>query len=249
MFPEIPAEELITALDDLVDDLLWEAAINGPPVDALVVAERLGLVVAADDRLASRARFVRLGGSDRSRAGQGTIVVGPAQRPERQQWAVAHEIGESVAHQVFARLGLRQCDIQPSTRESVANLLAQRLLLPRRWFAPDGRECDWDLLALKEQYATASHELIARRMLEMQPAVVITVCDQGHVKWRRGNSASRPPRLLSGELDAWQEVHITGLPVDVPLDAAANGLTSVRGWPVHEPGWKREILRSEVAEV
>ena len=36
---------------------------------------------------------------------QATIVVGPAERPEREQWAVAHEIGESVAYRVFDALG------------------------------------------------------------------------------------------------------------------------------------------------
>src|SRR6476660_6712591 len=133
MIHEIPDEELSTALDACVDDVLWEAAIEGPPVDAAMVAGRLGLIVAADNRLPCRAQFVRLGAPAAANGGQGTIVVGPAERPERRQWAVAHEIGESIAHHVFARLGLRPRTIAPEDRECVANHFAQCLLLPRRW--------------------------------------------------------------------------------------------------------------------
>ncbi|MEX2316485.1 MAG: ImmA/IrrE family metallo-endopeptidase [Pirellulales bacterium] len=249
MLNEIPDEELSAALDACVDDVLWAADIDGPPIDADLVAERMGLVVAADDRLACRGRFVRLGELAAASGGQGLIVVGPAERPERRQWAVAHEIGEAIAHRVFERLKVRLEMVLPEVREWVANQLAQCLLLPRRWFAADGHALDWNLLELKERYATASHELIARRMLQMRPPVVITLCDQGHVKWRRATSANRPPRLLPEELDALQKTHVTGLPVDESLDSAATGLERVRVWPVHEPGWKREILRSDVAEI
>ena len=108
MLPEIPAEEFAAALDACAVELLWEAAVEGPPVDAELVAQQLGLVVAQDDTMPCRGRFVRL--TDRAFAapGQGTILVGQAGRPERRQWAVAHEIGESVAQRVFAKLGLRR---------------------------------------------------------------------------------------------------------------------------------------------
>jgi hypothetical protein len=85
-------------------------------------------------------------------------------------------------------------------------------------------------------------------MLDMRPPIVITVCDHGHVTWRRGNTAGRPPRVAPDEHDAWQQTHVAGLPVEASLDPATTGLIRVRCWPVHEPGWKREILRSEVVE-
>jgi hypothetical protein len=135
-----------------------------------------------------------------------------------------------------------------NARELAANRLASSLLLPSRWFARDGRAFDWDLVELKDRYATASHELIARRMLEMAPPIVITLCDQGRVIWRRGNVGSHLPRLLPEERDAWQLAHITGLTVDDTLDSLSTGLDRVRAWPVHEPDWKREIIRSDIAE-
>jgi hypothetical protein len=247
MFSEISEDELAAALDACASEVLWEAGIAGPPVDAVAVADGLGLVVARDFAMSCRGRFVRLAERQGCGTGQGTIVVGEAERPEREQWAVAHEIGESVAYRVFERLGVDFDEAFPMARERVANRLASCLLLPRRWFAADGRELDWDLAALKERYATASHELIARRMLEMRPPVVVTVCDLGRVHWRRSNVTARPPQMLPEEMALWRQVHETGLPAEDALDPEA-GLSSVRCWPIHEPDWKREILRSAIAE-
>jgi hypothetical protein len=67
------------------------------------------------------------------------------------------------------------------------------------------------------------------------------------VHWRRGNLSNYSPALLPEERSVWKEAHGTGLPADADLDAET-GLQSVRCWPIHEPGWKREIMRSEVAE-
>jgi Zn-dependent peptidase ImmA (M78 family) len=247
MLSEIPEDEFAAALDACASEVLWEAGVTEPPVDALIVAEGLGLVVARDFAMPYRGRFVRLAEREGRGGGVGTIVVGEAERPEREQWAVAHEIGESVAYRVFERLGVAFDEALPTARELVANRLASCLLLPRRWFAVDGRELEWDLLALKDRYATASHELIARRMLEMRPPIVITVCDLGRVHWRRSNATARPPAMLAEEKDVWRAVHDTGLPAEEMLDAET-GLSLVRCWPIHEPGWKREILRSEIVE-
>jgi hypothetical protein len=198
--------------------------------------------------MAHRGRFVQL--ADREGddgGGQGTVVVGVAERPEREQWAVAHEIGESIGYRVFDRLGVAFDEALPTARELVANRMASALLLPRRWFVIDGHELDWDLLELKERYPTASHELIARRMLEMRPPIVITICDQGRVHWRRSNVTARPPDLLPEEAALWRAVYKTGLTMCETLDSET-GLQEVRCWPVHELGWKREIIRSEIAD-
>ncbi|HEX2476238.1 MAG TPA: ImmA/IrrE family metallo-endopeptidase [Lacipirellulaceae bacterium] len=247
MLSEIPEDEFAAALDACAAEVLWEAGVLEPPVDAHVVAKGLGLVVARDYCMPCRGRYVRLAEQDSHGGGQGTIVVGVAERPEREQWAVAHEIGESVAYRVFERLGVAFEDALPATREVVANRFASALLLPRRWFASDGRDLDWDLIALKDRYDTASHELIARRMLEMRLPIVITICDLGRVHWRKSNVSARPPAMLPEEKAVWQEAHQTGLPAWERLDAEC-GLESVHCWPIHEPDWKREILRSEVAE-
>jgi Zn-dependent peptidase ImmA (M78 family) len=247
MLSEIPADEFAAAMDACASELLWEAGVNEPPVDTLLVAERLELVVARDVVMPYRGRFVRLADQEGHGGGRGTIVVAAAERPEREQWAVAHEIGESIAHRVFDRLGVSFDESLAAAREQVANRLANALLLPRRWFAADGLDLDWDILELKQRFYTASHELIARRMLDMRPPIVITICDHGRVHWRRSNATTRTPDMLDEERDIWQVVHRSGLAAGDTLDGET-GLERVRCWPIHEPDWKREILRSEIAE-
>jgi len=218
MLAEIPIDQFAAALDACAAGVLWEAGVQQPPVDAMLVAERIGLVVARNDAMVCGGRLVQLADPRGGSVGQGTIVVGPAERPERRQWAVAHEIGESVAYRVFASLGVRPDDVPENAREQVANHLASCILLPRSWFIADGPPLKWDLVALKQRYSTASHELIARRMLEMPPPIVITLFDLGRVRWRRGNLSARPGRLLSEEAAVWRLAHESSEAASAILD-------------------------------
>src|SRR5262245_41455344 len=117
MLSEIPDDEFSGAVDAVAAEVLWEAGVYEPPVNALNVAEGLQLVVARDYSMPYRGRFVRLASRQRQDGGQGTIVVGEAERPEREQWAVAHEIGESVAYRVFERLGVSFDESLATARE------------------------------------------------------------------------------------------------------------------------------------
>ncbi len=84
------------------------------------------------------------------------------------QWAIAHELGECERHRVFEFLQVDPREAPPAAREAVANHLASRILLPREAFSADATACGWDLPELKSRYTTASHELIARRMLDLR---------------------------------------------------------------------------------
>jgi hypothetical protein len=240
MFPGLTSQELAAGLDAVTAEILDAAGMDGPPVDAAFVARALGVAVATDDRQHGRGRYVRLRGM-RGRQPRPTILLRPEPRPERRQWALAHEIGEHVAHRVFARLGVDPREAAPTAREGVACQLAGRLLLPTAWFARDAELCRWDLLALKARYPTASHELIARRMLELAEPAIITIFDQGQLHWRRSNVPGRVPPPSRPEVECWEVVFRTNRPEEV-----RRGMTTIRGWPVHEEGWKREILRTEV---
>ncbi|MHB1037339.1 MAG: ImmA/IrrE family metallo-endopeptidase [Pirellulales bacterium] len=242
MLPEITSEELDTGLDAVVDQVLIAAGVAAPPVDAVAVARALGIVVAIDDYQQGRARCVRLNDAPSGHARE-TILLRPEPRRERRQWAVAHEIGEVSAGRVFAALGVDPREAPTEARERVANQLAGRLLLPGRWFAADAPACGWDLLLLKRRYRTASHELIARRMLEFSPAVIITVFDHGRIFLRRSNLPGRVPPLLPAERQCWRHAHELNRAKRAAKDACA-----VQAWPIHEEGWKREILRTAIDE-
>jgi hypothetical protein len=273
MLPELTTEEFSAALDEVARMALAHLAQADPPVDALELARRLGLSVTWDERQPGRGRTARLaipgggtatlGGAgavhdfvadiapDRRRKAngfanggtQGAILLRPDPRRERLHWTIAHEIGEIFAHRVFAHLGVDPRETPPNTRETIANQLAGRLLLPRDTFASDARASGWDLLALKERYTTASHELIARRMLDFAPPIIITIIDQGRRTLRRGNLPFRLPAWSELEAEAWRLAHEQLLPV-----ARSAGNRTVQAWPIHEPEWKREIVRTEFEE-
>lgn len=240
MLPEITTEDYSVCLDTVAMEVLDEAGVGGPPVDALALARRLGIDVAWDDRQRGRARYVRLRGEG-GRCPRPTILLRPEPRSERRHWALAHEIGEHVANRVFIRLSVDPRQAAPNARETVATQLASRILLPEPWFAADGSACGWDLFEMKSRYATASHELIARRMLDLVPPVVITIFDQGQLYFRRSNVAGQVPPPSPGEMACWQAAHNRCQPRQ-----ATEGPRAIQAWPIHEPGWRREILRMEL---
>ena len=239
MLSELTQEELSLALDAVAGEAI--SALHGaaPPVDALALAQALRLNVAWDERQSGRGRIVRLS-EFAGTPSRGSILLRPDPRLERQQWAVAHEIGELFANRVFDQLGIDPREAPAGARETVANQLAGRLLLPRAWFAEAGANCGWDLLELKHRFATASHELIARRMLDFPTTIGITIFDNGRRTLRRGNLPNRMPPLVPLERTAWQQAHDSGEPA-----VEADYLCRVQAWPIHEPDWKREILRTE----
>jgi hypothetical protein len=242
MLPEYTREELAAGLDQAAENILAQGGVRAPPVDTFALARALGITVAWDDRQQGRARYVRLK-NRRAGAARATILLRHDPRLERQHWAVAHEIGEHAAAGVFAQWGVEPRETGADAREIVANAMAGRLLLPTAWFAADGAACAWDLMALKARYATASHELIARRMLECRPPVIISIFDQQRIMFRRSNLPGRAPPPSTAEMQCWRDVHFAEHPRRVQA-----GPRLIQGWPVHEEQWKREILRTELDE-
>jgi hypothetical protein len=127
------------------------------------------------------------------------------------------------------------------TGESLANLFAYRLLVPGCWFTTDAPGHDYDVLELKRRYRTASHEVIAWRMLDLPEPSIITILDNDHISRRRSNTWPVRRRLEAPEQECQRYVHYYSRPRVVQ-----EGGWTVHGWPVHQPDWKREILRSVV---
>lgn len=228
-------DETLTRLDLAIGELLADAGVEAPPVDAIALAQRhLGMVVCVDRRQGGRGRLQRAGG-------QPHIYLRPEESVERHQWTVAHEIGEHLKASLLARVGVGPDDALPMTGEALANLFATRLLTPTEWFAGDAAQADYDLLELKARYATASHELLALRLLDLPEPVIVTIVDNDHVSRRRSNAWRVNKKLEPVELQCQRYVNYYSRP-QVLRD---NGWT-VQCWPVHRSDWKREILRSVV---
>ncbi|QDT53378.1 hypothetical protein Pan44_13950 [Caulifigura coniformis] len=229
-------QSLASACDEVAAELLAEAGWGEPPVDAFQLAAELGFEVAFDARQQARGRFKRL-------AGRPTVFLSPDDRPERLQWAAAHEIGESAAYRVFDRLDIDPLLAASDLREQVAAQLASALLLPRRLFEVDVARHDGDVLALKLRFPTASHELILTGQLRLETLMLASIFDHGELTRRRSNGSLAPPPLMTVERQAQLRAHATGRPAEL----TGRGVR-VQAWPVHEAGWKRELLRTTPLE-
>jgi Zn-dependent peptidase ImmA (M78 family) len=235
MFEELPREEVLATVDAIVAELLRAAGAQEPPVDAIQLAQRhLGMVVCLDRRQPSRGRAQRS-------AGRPQIFLKPEPTPERHQWTVAHEIGEHLKPQLLQRLGIDPPQTRAMAGESLANLFAHHLLVPACWFSSDAADLEYDVLELKQRYHTASHEVIALRLLDLPEPAIITIVDNDHIYRRRSNAWPVRKEFEPVERECQRYVNHYSRPA-----VRREGSWTVQGWPVHQADWKREILRSVV---
>ncbi len=235
MLEDLSRDEVVGAVDRMVEELLLAAGVGKPPVDVLALAQRhLGMQICLDRGQRQRGRAQRV-------AGRRQIFLRPEPSEERHQWTVAHEVGEHFKAPLLQRLGVAPGETRAMAGESLANLFAYHLLVPSCWFTADAPACDYDLLDLKKHYRTASHEVIAWRLLDLPAPCAITIVDNDHIYRRRSNAWPVRRRLEPAEQECQRYVHEHGLP-HVVRD---NGWT-VQGWPVFQGDWKREVLRSVV---
>lgn len=243
------------ACDDIVDETLAKMDLDCPPVDAIAVAAAQGVEVVFNRSIFGRARLRELGG-------RRSIVVRPdgveaepvksadgrarSQRnchyqSEATQWAVAHQLGEQMASAVIQRTG-HQGTVRGLMREQIASEFAGRLLLPRRWFFSALEREDGNLVALKEEFATASYELILLGMLRWPEWSTVTILEEGQSPRRFCNEGATRS-WSSVELEAWNRCRRTKRSVDLEED----GLR-VQAWAVHTNERKREFLRTTALE-
>ncbi|MCS6852044.1 MAG: ImmA/IrrE family metallo-endopeptidase [Gemmataceae bacterium] len=233
MFDELPRDEALEIVDRAIAELLAAAGVTEPPVDAIRLAQgHLGMVICLDRQQPQRGRAQRAGGKPH-------IFLRPEPTEERHQWTVAHEIGEHLKSDLLGRLGVPPEATHPWAGESLANLFAHRLLVPTTWLANAARACGFDLIQLKRGFRTASHEVIAWRLLDLPEPCAITIIDNDRITRRRSNAWRLGRQLLPAERDCQQRVRLTGAAETVRRDG-----WTVQGWPIHQATWQREILRS-----
>ena len=218
------------SVEEAVAGCLARAGVSEPPVSASDVARALGVAIVEDRRLATRGRCTRIGATP-------LVVVAAEDRPERREWTIAHELGEILFPEIAACVAGGDV-AEDRLREQVANLFATRLLLPTLWFRSTWQTSGGDLWALKQAFSTASHELIAWRMLDAAPGMIVSIFDQGRLTARRGNCGASRERLFPIETEARQQLATRRSQCKLNRDGVC-----VTIWPVDEPGWQREILR------
>ena len=127
--------------------------------------------------------------------------------------------------------------------QSIPRLLASHLLVPTCWLRTEARDVSFDLLALKERFPTASHEILAWRLLDLPDPCIITIIDNDAIHQRRSNAWRVRKELSPVERQCQRYISKHSRAHEV----REQGWT-VQGWPVHQVDWKREILRSVIDE-
>ncbi|MDB5305898.1 MAG: hypothetical protein JWO38_100 [Gemmataceae bacterium] len=229
-------EDLFDACDRLIAGLLERAGATEPPVDALRVAEdHLGIpveVAEPDEDERGRPR-------PRTRRPTSGIVLSPHMTDEQQQAAAAHGIARTLLPDL-----LRKLDVPPGSESKQAaahfrGLLAARLLVPTRMLRSAMRNCKYEVPALKAVFATATFEMIALRLLDLDDPCVIAIVDDGVVASRRGNTAPAVRKLTPPE----QRCLTLIMEQDLPHKLRGEGWT-VQGWPVPNRPFRRVLLRA-----
>ena len=160
----------VATLERIASKTLAATGYEDPPVDALDLAECCGLDV----------RWRRGAGHMMGRV----MYIDPQARPERQHGNAAHELAHAL---------LRDHSLDDD--ETSVRYLAACLLVPRAALVAD-LEAGACLVALRVRHVNASHELIARRIADVQ-AAVITIYDDGKVRTRIGSRWMGPPPRIS----------------------------------------------------
>ncbi|MCA9038937.1 MAG: ImmA/IrrE family metallo-endopeptidase [Planctomycetaceae bacterium] len=228
--------EIHSVIDSVVNEILAETQIESPPVNAFQIAHKLGWEIVLNSGQSERGRRKRI-------QGQTTIFLKPDERPERVQWALAHELGESLSDRWANWIDSPGFSAPSASREAIANLFANRLLLPECWFRSEVAQTGNDLFAMKSIFPTASYQLIGNRLLDLEEPLIVTVFDQGQMTSRLSNWPGSVPPLQPAEQRCWQNSHSHGERCQHRADQLETSC-----WPVHEPQWKREILLTSPLE-
>jgi len=223
-------EDLFDAIDRLLVQLLERAGVEAPPVDALRLAEdHLGIPVEYAEPEE---------GPPRRRQSTG-IVLAPHMTDEQQQTAAARAVAASLLPDLFRKLDIKPELENKSALAQFRGLIVNRLLVPSRMLRSAQRACKSDVAALKEVFRTASMEVIALRLLDLDQPCVVSVVDDGVVAVRRGNALPVNKKLLPQEEQCAQRV----MELDLPHQVRGGGWT-VQGWPVPDRPFRRVVLRA-----
>src|SRR5262249_25635437 len=123
------------------------------------------------------------------------IVLSSDMTEEQRQKSAANGIARALIPDILRRLDVLPGAETKQFAAHVRGLVIGRLLVPTKLLRGALRECKYDLMALKEGFATPTAEMIALRLLALDEPCVISIVDDGVVAVRRGNRSPATKRL------------------------------------------------------
>jgi hypothetical protein len=194
---EFTQDDLFDAIDKAIRRLLNAAGQQQPPVDALALAEQqYGLVI----EFAEPEEPKRYGDRPKRRPSPNTIVLREDQSEQTHHLLAARAIAKQLTPGILEKLGVPPDAGGKAGLNQLIGLIVPRLLLPTAWFGSHARKAGFHLLELWEKYPTATVDLIAWRMLEVdEDCSVIAIVDDGNVTARRSNRFAATKQLTEAE--------------------------------------------------
>ncbi|MCI0703113.1 MAG: hypothetical protein L0241_18705 [Planctomycetia bacterium] len=235
-------EELFEVVDRLIAGMLERAGVTAPPVNALKLAEsHLGIPIEVVDPVEEDES-----GRRRPRARQSTsgIVLSPDMSDEQQQRAAAEGIARLLLPDILRKLDVPVGSESKQFASQLRGLAVPRLLIPTRLLRSALRECKYDVLALKAVFTTASAEMVALRLLDLDDPCVIAVVDDGVVAVKKSNRFPVSKKLEPAEQECVDRI----MELDLPQRVRIAGWT-VNGWPVPDRPFRRILLRAVLDDV
>jgi predicted transcriptional regulator len=230
-------EELVEAVDRLVNGMLERAGVTTPPVNALTLAENhLGIPVQVVDPVEQDEDGRR---RPRERPAGAGIVLSPDMSEEQQQKVAADGVARALLPDVLRKLGVPLGSENKQLAAHIRGLVIARLLIPTKLLRSALKTCRYDLVALKRVFSTAAVEAIALRLLDLDEPCVIAVVDDGVVATRRANHFAVSKKLEPAEQSCLERV----MEFDRP-ERVRQGEWTVQGWPVAGRQFRRIILRA-----
>lgn len=238
-------EELFDTIDRAIHQLLKQHQLEEPPVDAIeLVQTAFGYPVRELDpeeeaELAARGQAMRP-----ARRRNREIVFNSALGVESRNILCARAIARELIPRVLTKLGVSEGTENRSASVQLVGLMTARILLPTRWFEREAPRQGYDLWELKEVFESASYEMIALRLLDLEEPCIIAIIDDGEVGGRKGNRMPATKKLTPTEQKCLEKVSELGEPQTVRSES-----WTVRGWPIPTGPFNRIILRSVPEEL
>jgi len=232
---DFTAEDLFDAIDRIVRDLLEREGIEEPPVDAVALAQHAFHLTVTEAEEEGEPQY----GDRPPRRRSKEIVLRMEQSEAGRNAVCARACAKELLPTLLTKLGVAPGTENRSAQTSLIATVVPRLLLPSKWFEKDARRAGFDLFEIKERYSTATYEMIALRLLDLDEPIVIAIVDDGAVATRRGNRSQAGRTLTPAESGCIEKVVAAREPQTLRRD----GWTA-RGWPIPGGPFNRIILRS-----
>jgi len=238
---DLNPEDLFEAIDRLLAGLLERAGVTQPPVDAVSVAgDHLGIPIEiVEPELDEQGRPKQA-----RRRESASIALTEGMTLEQQNAVAANGVARSLLPEVLRKLEIPGGAESKNAVNHIRGLVVPRLLVPTKLLRAELRHCGYDVLELQRRFVTASVEVVAQRLLDLDEPCAITMADDGIVAFRKANRFAINRRLLPAEQECLDRVMQSDGPERVRSET-----WTIMGWPVPDRPFRRVVMRSVPDEV